>query len=268
MDHLKVKRLIISLAPLLFFLPFTTSAQEYPDKYGFNIGSNYVWDSNSEISANSSSGLLGTAINFHRDLDGDEQSSNFWLGGFYRFTPHHKIDISWFRINRKGDKVLSRTISFGNREFTLDANVNSEIDAQFLEMAYTWSFYHSETVEIGLRGGFMWLDYNMNLRGPLNRKTEQSFRDPVPTLGILLDYTINPRWHIKYLSDAIYFNVNDKFRGSLDNTKISLEWRATPNYLVGLGAARTSVDAEINGDYRGKVVDFYRSIRVYFGARF
>ena len=264
----KEKHLVAPLALFLIILVHPASAQEYPDTFAINIGNNSVWDSNSEISANSSSGLLGSTLNFKRDLNGDEQSNNFWLGAFYRFTPHHRIDFSWLRITREGDKVLSRTISFANREFTLDAKVNSEIDARFYKLAYTWSFYHSDIVELGLRGGIMWLDYYVKLQGLLNRKAEQNFNDPVPTMGVLLDYAINPRWHVKYLSDSIYFNVNDKFRGSLDDSIISLEWRATPKYLLGLGASRTTIDGEIEGDYRGKVVDFYRSLRLYFGARF
>lgn len=261
---------ILLAAPLgsALLLAQPASAQEFPDRFALNIGESYIFDTNTEFSARSSGGVIGTTIDFERDLNGEKQLGTPRIDGYFRFSPHHRLDYAWIRINRKGSKTLSRDITFFDDTFNLSATVNSEIDASFTKLAYTWSFHHTDDVELGLTAGGVWADYSIKLSGLVNQ-VEESVDGPLPTLGFRLDYEISPRWHAKLKTDALYFDLGDSLKGSFDTTSVALEFRMARNIALGLGSERQALDATVDdGDFRGTVADFYRSTRFYVGVRF
>lgn len=261
-------RLVAPLCATLLMFAQPASAQEYPDKFAVNIGGNYVWDSDTDFSARPSTGLVGTTINFERDLDGEERIAVPRIDGYYRFTPHHRIDFGWIRFDRDGSRTLSRDITFRDRTFSLATSLESEVDAAFSKVAYTWSFHHTPEVELGLTAGVVLTDYTVKLRGPRN-EVEESISEPLPTLGFRLDYAITPRWHAKVKTDSLYVELNNDLRGSLDSNSVAVEWRMARNVALGLGVERLAIDATVDdGDFRGKLADFYRSGRLYVGVRF
>ena len=248
-------------------MPVVAPAQPYPDRFAINVGTNEVYQSQTEFAARSSRGVVGTTIDFRRDLDGDETSSDAWLGGYYRFTPRHRIDFGWLGVDREGRRTIGRELDFGDRTFVADTTVRSEIESSFASLAYTWSFHHTDDVELGVTLGATLVEYSVALEGP-NRREEEDVSGPLPTLGYRIDYAITPRWHLKAASDAFYFS-DDEYDGSFDSTTFALEWWAARNVTVGLGLERRSVDATIDGDdWRGGLSDFYRSVRLYAGVRF
>ena len=249
------------------FVSVQVMAQDYPDTFAINFGVGYVWDTDTQFSARSSSGVIGTSIDFERDLDGDDSITPFWVNGYYRFTPHHRIDFGWIRFERDGSKTLERDLTFEGTTYAINAEVESEIEATFPKLAYTWSFHHSDEVELGLTAGLVFPEYTFTLRGPQSRD-EESVSSPVPILGFRVDYEITPRWHLNLKSDAVYLEADDELRGSIDNSSIAVEWRAIRNLVIGFGTERLAVDVDVDdGDYRGKVADFYRSVRLYAGLR-
>ncbi len=262
------KRLAVPLGTSILFLVHPAIAEEYPDNFALNAGVNAVYSTSTQVSVNSSGGVIGTSIDFERDLNGEEKITPGWLEGYYRFTPSHRIDFGWVRFTREGSKAIEREITFRDTTFAVGTSVDSEIEATFAKLGYTWSFHHSDDVELGLGLGAVISDYSFKLEGPLNQ-AEVSGGAPAPTIGFRLDYKISPRTHLKLKTDAVYFDPGGGFEGSLDNTTLAVEWRAVRNVVLGLGFDRLSVDASYDdGDLQGQVSDFYRSTRVYAGVRF
>jgi hypothetical protein len=255
-------------AAALLFLAQPALAQEFPDKFALDVGGNYVYSSDTQFSASRSTGIIGTAIDFERDLDGNERVGTPRVTGYYRFTPHHRVDFGWVRFDREGSRTIGRELSFEDTTFFLGTNVDSEIDAQFIKLAYTYSFHHTDKVELGVTPGAIWTDYSFKLRGPRNAVSD-SVSAPLPTLGFRIDYQISPRWHTKLGTDILYVDIGDKLQGSLDTSSLALEWRVARNVVLGAGLERWAVDATVDdGDFRGRLSDFYRSARLYAGVRF
>lgn len=244
------------------------SAQDFPDKFAINIGEDYLFDTDTDFSARSSSGLIGTSINFERDLGGDERLGTPRIDGYYRFNPNHRLDFSWIRIDRDGSELLSRDISFLDNTFTVATRLDSEVDASFTKLAYTWSFYHSEEVELGLTAGAVLTDYDIRISAQ-NEQVNESVKAPLPILGLRLDYQISPRWHVKLKNDSVYIDLGDQLKGSFETNSLALEWRVARNVALGLGSERMALDATVDdGDFRGRLANFYRSARLYVGIRF
>jgi len=243
-------------------------AQQFPDKFAFNLSENYVYSSDTVFSARSSTGVIGTAIDFERDLDGEERFATPRITGYYRFTPHHRIDFGWVRFDREGSRAIDREVSFEDTTFSVGTGVESELDVEFIKLAYTYSFHHTDEVELGVTPGAIWADYSFKLRGPRNAASD-SVSAPLPTLGFRLDYQISPRWHSLLGADVLYVDTGDDLKGSLDTTSLAVEWRVARNVVLGAGLERWAIDVSVDdGDLRGRVSDFYRSARLYAGVRF
>ncbi len=151
----------LPLGAFLLFGAHAVAAQDYPDDFSLNIGVNYVQDADTEVSARSSVGVIGTSIDFERDLGGEERVSPTWWNGYYRLTPHHRVDFAWIRFSREGSRSLGRELTFQGTTFPANASVNSQIESTFSKLAYTWSFHHTD---IRLNSVLQWVPPSWTIR--------------------------------------------------------------------------------------------------------
>jgi hypothetical protein len=262
---------LVSLSPL------TAGAQEVdaqenemPDRFAINIGGSYVYDSDTRFAIRSGNAPIGTSLSFAKDLDGDEQASGPTIFGYYRFDPHHRVDFSYVKFEREGRRRTDRDINFGDRVFSAGSGIDSTITTEGYKLAYTYSFYHDDKVELGASIGALVAAYEIQLENAARTITsDKQFSQPLPELGFRMDYAINPRWHTLFSFDTFYIDYGDKFRGSLDELRLSFEYRASRNVVLGAAANRLSVMAETDdSDFRGFVSDFYRAGQFYVGLRY
>lgn len=255
--------------------PQAVTAQEEgptapPDRFALNLGSFFLYDSDTDFSARSGTGAIGTSINFERDLSGDDGTTVPRIFGYYRFNPHHRIDFGWYKVERDGSRSIDRELVFGDATFPVSAGVESTITTELTKLAYTWSFYHVDKVELGASVGANVTSYEFSLdtdNQVINQRRSTSA--PLPVFGLRMDYTINPRWHLLFTMESFYIEVGDKYRGSLDDFQLGVEYQPFQHVLFGASANRLAVDAEIDdGDYRGSISDLYRGAQIYVGLRY
>lgn len=260
----------VLLSPLAVNAQENAQEEEFPDRFAINIGSFYVMDSDTDFDARRADRVIGTSIDFERDLSGDDTVTAPRLFGYYRFDPHHRIDFGWNKFERKGDRSVTREISFGDATFPVTAAVESTITTEVTMFTYTYSFYHTPKVELGASIGAHITSYEFDLRTSDGTISDsKSVSEPLPVIGLRMDYTIAHRWHT--LFDIATFNIaiGDKYRGSLDELQLAVEYRAAKNFVVGASANRVVVDAEISDDeYNGSISDLYRGAQLYVGLRY
>jgi len=83
------------------------------DPYNFSVGAFFVTNTNGTIRLDTTSGLvtIGTSIDWERDLGGDTSMTVPRIDGYYRFAPKHRVDFSWYRIDRGGQVVTPGAIA-------------------------------------------------------------------------------------------------------------------------------------------------------------
>ncbi|QSP94777.1 outer membrane beta-barrel protein [Marinobacter salinisoli] len=237
----------------------------FPDKIALHIGAFSVFDSATSLTANGVQTGLGTTIDFERDLDGDTKLTTPFFDAFYRFNDRHRIELGAFQLDRKGNQSITREITFRNRTFTASAEVTSRIENTFYKVAYAYSFYHLDKVELAISAGFNVLDYEAELRGSGERFAETaSTTAPMPIFGFRMDYSVTPRLTTRVRTDSFYFDFQDEIRGSLLELQIGAEYRLLDNLAIGGSLSRLAIDVEVNDDdLNGTVKDLYRGFRLY-----
>jgi len=236
----------------------------FPDKWMIRLGAYVVDGSNTRFSVASDIGL-GAAIDYQKDLGGEDGDTIPRIDAYYRFNERHRIDFTAFSIDRKGQRTLAFDIDIGEDTFSASETVNSDIKYTLYRLGYGYSFYHSPKVELTLTAGLNITEYDLSFATSSGTKAESAgVTVPLPVVGLRMGYAITPKWSVRYVSEAFFVDIDDKFRGAILNYELNTEYKIFKHFALGVGIARIGVNAEVDDDeWRGEVTDSYRGYSVF-----
>jgi len=240
-----------------------TATVAFPDKYMIRLGSYIVDGSDTQFAVNGN--VLGTVIDFSRDLGGESRATIPRIDAYYRFNPRHRIDFTSFSIDRKGSRTLAIDVTIDGTDYSVNETLNSDIKYTLYKLGYAYSFYHSPKVELSVTAGLNFTTYDFKFSDTTGANAEAAgFSAPLPMFGLRMGYAITPKWSVNYTAESFFIDFEDKLRGSLINYEISTEYKLFKNFAIGAGLARIGSSVEVNDDnYRGSVSDNYRGYTIF-----
>ncbi len=258
-------------------------AQERPawrdDPLGnrFVLGAGPFWARlDTKVRLDSSSGQIGTAIDFESTLGMDENEMLPFIRGYYRVAKNHRLAFAHFRLNRNGVAVSDAPIRFGDVIFPANLPLSSYFDADVYALSYTYSLIHDQKKELAFNIGLQFQDIETGIAGNLGPGIISEDADvvaPLPTFGGSFDYAFNEKWVFTSLLGvfAIDLDLGDdsEFVGEIVQLNVGVAYNAFKN--VGLALQynyfRVDVDVEdrdwmgfLKYEYRGPVL----AVVVYF----
>ena len=236
----------------------------FPDSWMIRLGAYVVDGSNTQVSVNSALGL-GAVIDYQKDLGGEDSDTIPRIDAYYRFNERHRIDFTSFSIDRKGQRTLAIDIDIGDETFSANETINSDIKYTLYRVGYGYSFYHSPKVELSLAAGINITEYDLSFSTDDGAKAESAgVTVPLPVIGLRMGYAITPKWSVRYVSEAFFIEIDDKFRGAILNYELNTEYKIFKHFALGVGIARIGINAEVDDDdWRGQVTDSYRGYNVF-----
>lgn len=240
------------------------------DRFAIQLGALYLWDAETDIAVRSPATPLGAAINFERDLNLEESVTIPRISGYFRFTPHHRVDFSWYQLEREGSRIIGRELFLNDETYLLGADVSTSIRSELGQLSYTWSIHHTDEVEIGISLGAYVIRYKVELEErtrPL--VTDESVSTPLPMVGLSVDYAISRHWHALFDFRTFSLEVDHDTRGALDELQVSLEYRPPSRWFLGFGLNRFDVNLKLNDDdTQWTVSGLNNGVQAYAGLRF
>ncbi|MDH4096037.1 MAG: hypothetical protein OEV81_14790, partial [Betaproteobacteria bacterium] len=106
------------------------------DRYSLSLGAYFVSRTNGTIRLDRTVGgivTIGTSIDWERDLGGETSMTVPRLDGYFRFAPKHRMDFSWYKIDRGGLIVSQRGLDFGDVTFPPGSTLDSELNTETLK---------------------------------------------------------------------------------------------------------------------------------------
>lgn len=187
-----------------------------------------------------------------------------------RFNPHHRLDFNWYKIDQDGSRSIGRELSFDDQVYFVGAEVSTSLKTEVAMLAYTWSFHHTDKVELAASLGAYAMRYEIEL---LERTTplfaEESVTAPLPVFGLLVDYSISNSWNIIFDFKAFSLELDDETRGAMDELQLTLEYRLLKNVFIGGGINLRNVNLKLeDDDARWNVSGLSRGAQAYAGLRF
>jgi hypothetical protein len=243
-----------------------TQTVAFPDTWMIRAGAYIVDGSDTQFSVNSGTSVLGTVVDYKRDLGGETRDTIPRVDAYYRFNHRHRIDFTSFSIDREGVRSLSidPPIVIGDDDFS-GGTINSDIKYTLYKLGYGYSFYHSDKVELSITAGLNITSYDLEFSNTLGDKSETAgFTAPLPVFGLRMGYAITPKWSVQYVAESFFIDFEDKIKGALLNFELSTEYRLFRNFAIGAGLARLGTTVTVNEpDWKGTVSDSYRGYTVF-----
>jgi len=213
----------------------------------------------------------GDLINGENDLGLDRDLSLARLDGYYRLGRKHRVQFGYFTFERNAQKVISKDITFGDRTYSLNALLESNVKNTITQIGYMYSLRQTDRLEVSGTFGIHWMDIQSRFTGDIGggmiETSSSDIAGPLPLIGIDVDYAFNPRWIVSFRS--MLFSVKiDTFDGNLTDFRGSLEYYFMNNVGVGLGINRFDMDltyTDNGGD--GEFSWGYDGMQLYITAR-
>lgn len=230
----------------------------YVNRFKIGIGF-YQALNNTNIQLGSSSGSVGTEIDFEDDLGFTKRSPTFLSSLEWRINSRSKIVLNYYNLRRDAFYRLEETIEFGDETYEVDAKVNSYFNTVINRFAYGYALLSRPNYELGLSFGAhivgakagIKLD-NTNLS--IINQENFGFTAPLPDFGIWGNYAISNRFYVNGEFNYFALKVN-QIKGSIIGFEIAASYLLLRNLELstGLSGFNFKVEMEkrlINGDFR------------------
>ena len=234
--------MLLAFAAVILVCFSDIQAQEN-DKFKFSAGSFSVFKYNSSMSLTSTTVGLGVAFSPVETLGWTGEQTVLRLDGRYRFTNKHSLSMSWYRIASDGERSIQKDIEWLGRDgnvitIPVGASVTSSFGYDIVKLAYLWSFYHSDKVELSAGGGLHLTDIGVNLEASVTSSgvsaSSAEMLAPLPVVSFRLDYNVTPKLHWFLQAELFAISTGD-WDGTYSDLQLGIEYRLLQNLGVGMG---------------------------------
>lgn len=252
---------VLLSAITLFSIANPAQAEEQiADKFRIAIGGYTIPSMDTTISLTEATLGAGVSISPQDTLGLDTQYTVLRLDGYYRFNKKHSLTYSWYSINSRGSKILEEEFTWldenGNTiTIPIGASAQTQLDYDIFKLGYSWSFYHSNKVELAAGGGLhitkvaINLNVNDTLQGAIDTKDIKT-TVPLPVLSVGLTYHASPKFHWYLKSEAFALAFED-WEGVYTDSALGLEYRFWKNLGLGAGLGSNALKViEKTGEYK------------------
>jgi hypothetical protein len=200
----------------------------------------YFWPAIKTIVRYDDAGAPGTLFGAEDALGLRHYKEQGWIDLMFRMTARHRLLAQYYELKRGGDKVLDRTLDFGDQTFGPgDGHVLSQMGLQQLNLIYTYSMLQRERVELGLGFGLHLIQMEGTLEAPAVFKRERlDTAGLYPTLAGDASWRITDRFSANGAMQWVKYSPSRVDASSLA-WNLDVQFRAHPNLAVGVGYSRT-----------------------------
>ena len=258
----EMKRIALILA--LLIAGFATQSQagvsvdqsKVLDRWTLRIGG-YLTGLDTKIRLDSPTGGEGTTVSLEDDLGFDSSQSvpRFSLGVI--LGQRHQITGGYYKTDRDSTTTLQRDIEWGDETFPINIDIGAFYNTEFVNLAYTYWFYSSESTSLGITGGLVYASLGAGagiaaVGQGISVEEDISTDVPVPQLGFSVNQYLGKRFVFTGTLGYINFNLDD-FDGSVATALVGVEHRTWNYFGFGLGYSYTDYDIDtLSTDFLGQ----------------
>ncbi len=218
----------------------------------------------------SDAGRLGTPLSAESDLGLDDKVDQGRVELIFRLRPRHRLRFDYFKLDRDGDRILTKPINFGNSTYNVSERVISSIGWRMIGLTYTWSVVQTKNVEIGAGLGLHIVEAQAHgdVRAR-NLREDGSGVGAIPTAALDGTWQFARRWSANAHAQRFSVTVSD-VHGSYYDYHFDSQYRWRPNMAFGVGWTwlKTDVNIANSKSLPGAFALSTRGPEVFFRASF
>lgn len=244
-------------------------AEPYPNMYrtfelSLGLAAYDNFDTTMRVTGDSG---LGALLDLEDLLGLDEDQSVFRADTFYRFSPRHRLNLSYYDIDRDGDKTIEEDLVIGDVTFPAGSGVATQFDTTILKLSYQYNFVTDLRTAIGASIGLHTMKFDTRFETQ-SGTFEESFKAtaPLPVLGLHAEYALSPKWKLLGSSEFFQIELGD-FDGFLADNRLSLEHNLFKHVGWGIGFNSFTLDASVEDDNLTADVEYaFQGLMIYLRA--
>lgn len=246
------------------------------ERFAVNVGAFFA-NLDTKVRLDATDGSLGTGIDFEQDLGLDDTQTRIMAGGYWRFFKRHRLDVSYFDLDRSGDGSSTIEIRFGDEVFQADLPLHAFLDIEVFNLGYSYSILFDEKKELALGLALSFQDIAVGLQGTqvlsgIEVSESESVLAPLPTFTGRFAYAITPKWIVA--TSIGYFTVEvdsggDELSGDVIAVNAGVKWQLLKHFNLGLLYQYFRVDVNSKDEARQLTIDYqYKGPVLYAGWSF
>jgi hypothetical protein len=254
-------------APALYAAEGDSHSKEL-DKFYMRIGGFIPLSSKTQIRADTDY-FLSATVDTENTLGQGDPDVTGRIDAYWRYHPKHSLGFTYYNLKANGSQQLGGPLRW-DEEYEFTGNVDSSLEQETIKVDYTYSFYRSEKVELGISGGLHVTSYDFSISGEATlyeddleidtdvlAKTGVDVTAPLPVVGFKLNYNFTPNVRLLYKTDIFALRF-DNFKGNLVDSSLLVEYKAWKH--VGFGGGLNSVQLQAESDEDNGTVGFYNRV--------
>jgi hypothetical protein len=232
------------------------SQESLPDRFMIRGGWGYVFNADTVIGINGTSGI-GATVDLGKRLKTQREDSTWRIDSLYRFNRKHSVGFSYYDVSREGATQLTESLAIGDTTYGIGSQLTNNLDIGLYRFFYNYSFHHDDKVELAASVGMYFADIRVGFSGnfsctgsPNCSGTSQTVRAedgklfaPLPTIGLMVKYNFTPRLLGQARFDWFYVEFS-QFKGFMTEMYLGLEYRLVKHFAVGAAFNRLNVDLD------------------------
>ena len=227
------------------------------ERVRLSLGAYHV-STRTDIRADSSAGLQGTAVNAEDDFGLQKSNWEAKFQAIVRVGERHRLRFDYFSLDRTGNKVLDQSYVFKDVVLQVNDPLESNLSMRVLGITYGYSFIHRERFELAATLGVDVTDLSARARvtTPL-RHVDQTIDQagPLPLVGLDATWVISKRFYLDGKAQYIRAHISD-FNGSLGVYELDALYRVREYFAFGVGYSLIKVDLTSTQSKNAGVFDF------------
>jgi hypothetical protein len=227
--------------------------EKLPDTFALRLGAYRVKNADTVVRLDANDAPVGTYIDFHDTLGGENSTTVVRLDGVYRFNKYHGLGFGWYDLRFKGSRTLEKDIVWGGQTYAFGVRVDSQLKFDTYKLNYQYSLFHNDEAELGVSAGLHVMRVSTGISATGFNQSQSHSQNfavtaPLPVWGLFGVYRFTPRFSALYSYQIFNVNYQDKVSGGLQDFLIGLEYRLFRNLGLGVAYNRFGLHLKAKGD--------------------
>jgi hypothetical protein len=253
-----MKKLLLGIVLAAVVAPAAAQQPSVPvnpaltDRFWFGLGG-FFPKTATEAGLSSQTTGVGADVKFEDTLGMDSRKAVPVFMGRWRMTEHWRLEVEYFELNRSGQRVLNRDVTFGDRTFPAGSGLTSNFDFSDLRVSAGWSFFKRTDKEIGIGLGLHMARYDVSLSTAAAGSEQEDVLAPLPVISMYGQFALTNTWAVGARADLFALSY-DNFDGRLTSVGIDVTWQPFRN--IGFGVAYRTLFIDMEATKNNRVLSF------------
>jgi hypothetical protein len=216
------------------------------ERVRISLGAMHV-SSATTLRVDSSAGVTGTEINGERTFGLDKSDFEPKFQATVRAGKRQRLSFDYFTLDRNGNTTVGATpIVFRDVVLQPGDPLQTKLSLRTFGITYGYSFWHSETLEIGGTLGVHVTDVSATAKVQSQTRhiiQTDDHAGPVPTLGIDATWVASKRFYFDGRAQYLKVNINN-IDGSIGFFELDALYRYRPNVSFAVGYTEVKAHLE------------------------